>query len=397
MLLAKYNRQKQKEDYMKALENIKILDISEKLTVSLATMYLGAYGAEVTKIEKPGTGDRARSWAPVRDGSSIYFNYLNGGKKSMALDITTPEGAEILKKMLPMYDVICVDAEAGYMESLGLGYEDLKEIREDIIYAAYSYYGQTGPYKNKVASSLTVQAKAVAMDMTGEVGAPPVHTAPSVSEHYSAAYLATGVVMALVDRNQRGIGQMIDIALYDSIFSCIEAAPAAYSTIGEIQSRKGNSDPTCAPYDTLPTADGFVALGVATCSQWMKFCAAMDYDDLAEDERFSVDATRLANYDNILKPILVERFSTLSKFDIEKRCGSEGVPCCAVLDVAEITDNPNTILNGYMTVFENGRLGKLNYPSVPFMLSKTPAKPFEDAPALGEHTDEILQMINEIN
>lgn len=224
---------------MKALENIKILDLSEKLTVSLATMYLSGYGAEVTKIEKPNGGDSARKWEPRKAEESIYFNYLNGGKKSVTLDITTKEGTEILKKLVPMYDVVCVGTEAGYMDSLGLGYEDMKALKEDIIYAAYSYYGETGPYKNKPSSSLTVQAKGVAMDMTGVHGDYPVQAAPSIAEHYSAAYFATGIVMALVDRNIRGIGQKVDIALLDSIYSCIEAAPAAYSTVGEIHKRKG--------------------------------------------------------------------------------------------------------------------------------------------------------------
>ena len=210
---------------MKALENVKILDLSEKLTVSLATMYLSGYGAEVTKVEQPGVGDRARGWTPIKDEESIYFNYLNSGKKSLSLDITTKEGAEIFKKLVPLFDVVCVGKEAGYMESLGLGYEDLKAIKEDIIYAAYSYYGETGPYKNKPASSLTAQAKGVAMDMTGVHEQYPVQSAPSIAEHYSAAYIATGIVMALIDKNIRGIGQKVDIALLDSIYSCIEAAP----------------------------------------------------------------------------------------------------------------------------------------------------------------------------
>ena len=271
---------------MKALENVKILDLSEKLTVSLATMYLSGYGAEVTKVEQPGVGDRARAWAPVKEDKSIYFNYLNSGKKSLSLDITTKEGAEIFKKLLPFFDVICVDKEAGYMESLGLGYEDLRKIKEDIIYASYSYYGETGPYKNKPASSLTAQAKGVAMDMTGVHEQYPVQAAPSIAEHYSAAYIATGIVMALIDKKSRGIGQKVDIALLDSIYSCIEAAPAAYSTVGEIHKRKGNFDPSCAPYDTFETSDGYVAIGVATQQQWLSFCDALDMQDLKEDPEF---------------------------------------------------------------------------------------------------------------
>lgn len=376
---------------MNALEHIRILDLSEKLTVSLATMYLSGYGAEVVKVEKPDGGDRARSWAPQKGGKSIYFNYLNAGKKSLTLDIHTEEGAEILKKLLPLYDVICVDAEAGRMEALGLGYEELKAVKKDIVYLAYSYYGETGPYKNKPASSLTVQAKGVAMDMTGVHGGYPVRLAPSIAEHYAAAYIATGIVMALTDRDMRGIGQKVDISLLDSIYSCIEAAPAAYSTVGEIHKRKGNFDPSCAPYDTFETADGFVAIGVATQSQWLKFCDAMDLQDLKEDPRFIDNEGRRTDYMDVLRPILAERLLPFKKLEVEGRCRVLGIPCCAVLTIPEITDLPNTWENEYMVQVESKQFGTLKYPSIPFALSETPARPFADGPALGADTDALLK------
>lgn len=375
---------------MKALENVKILDLSEKLTVSLATMYLSGYGAEVTKVERPGKGDAARGWAPVKEEKSLYFNYLNSGKKSVSLDITTKEGAEIFKKLIPLFDVVCVDKEAGYMERLGLGYEDLKKIKADIIYAAYSYYGETGPYKNKPASSLTAQAKGVAMDMTGVHNEYPVQSAPSIAEHYSAAYIASGIVMALIDKNIRGIGQKVDIALLDSIYSCIEAAPAAYSTVGEIHKRKGNFDPSCAPYDTFETADGYVAIGVATQQQWLNFCDALGFEDLKEDPRFADNEKRRGDYMTGLRPILAEKLIHYNKLDVEKKCRAKGIPCCAVLTVPEITDLPNTLENGYMITAESKTFGHLRYPSIPFALHETPAAPFEDAPSLGSDTEAVL-------
>ncbi len=378
---------------MLALDNIKILDLSEKLTVSLATMYLSSYGAEVTKIERPDGGDRARQWEPMKDGSSLYFNYLNSAKKSVTLDITTKEGAEILKKMIPYYDVICLSAQAGQMEEMGIGYEDLKAIKPDLIYAVYSYFGQTGPDKNKPASSLTAQAKGVAMDMTGVHGEYPVQSAPSIAEHYSAAYLATGVVMALIDKNIRGVGQKIDISLTDSIYSCIEAAPAAYSTVGEVHKRKGNFDPSCAPYDTFETSDGYGAIGVATQKQWEKFCDVLQLDDLKEDPRFIDNEGRRTDYMDVLRPILAERLIAYTKTEIENRCRTQGIPCCAVLTIPEITDLPNTLENGYMISTMSEKFGPLRYPSVPFVLSQTKAVPFSDAPELGSDTAECMKQI----
>lgn len=374
---------------MKALKQVRILDLSDKLTGSLATMYLASYGAEVTKVEHPSRGDHARSWAPQREDGSIYFNYLNTGKKSITIDLFTEDGREILNRLLPMYDVICVNSAYGQLP--GLSYEELKAIKSDLIYLSYSYYGDSGPYQRKPASSLTVQAKSVAMDMTGVHGDYPVRLSPSIAEHYQAAYIATGVVMALIDRNLRGIGQKVDIALLDSIYSCIEAAPAAYSTVGEIHKRKGNFDPSCAPYDTFKTSDGYVAIGVATQNQWLSFCDALNLQDLKIDSRFLDNESRRTDYMDCLRPILEKRLSTYTKADIEEKCRARGIPCSAVLTIPEITDLPNTLENGYMCPVESKKFGSLKYPSVPFSLSETPSIPFTDAPELGAHTSAILQ------
>lgn len=207
---------------MNALENTKILDLSEKQTICLTTLYLSSYGTEVTKVEWPGRLGQSEKLGTDQKGDSLYFNHLNRGKKSIILDITTAEGTEILEKLIPFYDVICVGAEAGYMESLGLGY--------GIIYASYSYYGEVEPYKNKPVSTLTAQVKCVAMDMTGVYNKYPVQYAPSIAEHDSTAYFATGIVMDLIDWNSRGISQKVDIALLDSIYSYIEAAPEVFFT-----------------------------------------------------------------------------------------------------------------------------------------------------------------------
>lgn len=381
---------------MKALENVKILDLSQKLTASLATMYLGAFGAEVIKIEKPGGGDRARTWEPMKGDDSIYFNYLNSGKKSVSLDITSEQGKEIFKKLAALSDVVVADTKPGYMESLGLGYEDLKAVKEDLIYACYSYFGHVGPNKDKAGSSLAAQAKGVAMDMTGVIGDYPVQAAPSIGEHYAGAYLASAIVMALQDKQNRGIGQMVDISLQDSLYSCIEAAPAAYSTIGEIHERKGNFDPSCAPYDTFETSDGYVAVGVATQAQWEGFCRAMEMDDLLEDPRFSDNEKRRTDYLNILRPVLADRLIHRGKIEVENNCRKIGVPCCAVLTIPEITDNENTIENNYMTVYQSDRFGTLKYPTIPFTLSETPCSPFSDAPEEGRDTEEILQRIKTV-
>lgn len=372
-----------------ALDSIRILDLSKKLTVSLATMYLSSYGAEVIKVEPP-EGDPARKWNPKKDGVSVYFNYLNSGKKSIVLDIKTETGIKTLKRILPEFDVICHDMTEQDAKELGIDYESIKEICPDIIYGHYSYFGDGSPMSERKASSLVVQALGVAMDMTGMPGEEPVNLAPSVGEHYSAAYLATGIVMALIDKSSRGIGQKVDISLLDSLFSCIEAAPAAISSIGEIQRRKGNDDPTCAPYDSFKTNDGYVALGVATHQQWLNFCKAMSFEDFEKNPDYLDDAKRLKNYHVDLRPKLAARLEKMSKFEVESKARTLAVPCGAVLNVSEVISMPNTKENNYMTDFISEKLGVIQYPTIPFVLSETKPKDFEDAPELGTDTNDII-------
>ena len=378
---------------MLPLEELKILDLSSGLTCNLAMMYLTSFGAEVTKLEKPGTGDKVRQWKPEKDGKSIYFYYLNRGKKSLTLDVEKEEGREILKKIISYYDVICVDFEPNQIEAMGFNYESLKLIKPDIIYAACTPFGLKGPLKNKPASSLVVQALGVAMDMTGVINEYPVSSAPSIMEHYAAGYLATGIMLAAIDKKQRGIGQVVDISLQDAIFSCIEAAPAAWSTVQELHTRKGNFDPSCAPYDTFETCDGYVAVGCATQLQWEKFCDVLGFDDLKTDKRFSDNEGRRTDYLDVLRPLVAERLLTMEKLDVEKKCREQGIPCCAVLNVQEITDMPNTMENGFMEVKDTDDMGVIRFPALPFVLSDTSSVVYTHAPELGEHTEEILKLV----
>ncbi len=376
---------------MNALEGVRILDLSGKLTSSLATMYLCSYGAEVVKVEPP-EGDPARKWEPMINGESVYFHYLNSGKKSIVIDYRTPEGAETVKKLAKGFDVICLDLAPADIEKLGLTYEDFREANEKIIYSSYSYFGDNGPYRDRPASSLVVQALGVAMDMTGFPGEEPVHLAPSVAEHYAAGYIASGIVMALLDRNRRGIGQKLDVALLDSIFSCIEAAPAAL-TKDEVQRRKGNDDPTCAPYDSYKTNDGYVAVGVATQSQWVAFCEALGFDDFLADEVLMDPASRLGTYKTNLLPRLAEKLEKMSKFDVEAKARTRGVPCGAVLSIDEVMAMPNTLENRYIDKVSSGKFGEIVYPMIPFTLSLTPAKDFTDAADLGADTEAVMAQI----
>lgn len=323
----------------------------------------------------------------------FFYVLLNGGKKSITLDYTTEQGKEILMKLIQKCDVFCVGEDIPVPERYGLDYETLKKEKADLIYAAYSYFGQDGPMKTKAGSSLVAQARGVAMDMTGVVHEDPCQAAPSIAEHYAAGFFASSIVMALVDKHERGVGQKVDISLQDSIYSCIEAAPAAYSTVGEIHTRKGNFDPSCAPYDTFETSDGYVSVGCATQIQWERFCDVLGFDDLKSDPRFADNEGRRTDYLIKLRPLLAEKIIKMEKGYVEDQCRTQGIPCCAVLNVAEITDMPNTIENHFVKEVESKKFGKLIYPTLPVTLSETPSEIFTEAPMLGEHTKGILEQL----
>lgn len=223
------------------------------------------------------------------------------------------------------------------------------------------------------------------MDMTGMPGGYPVQSGPSIPEHYAAGYLATAMTLALIDREKRGVGQLVDISLQDAMYSCIEAAPVAYSTIGEVQSRKGNDDPSCAPYDTFQTADGYLAVGCAAQDHWERFCDALGFDDLKNDPLCATNDDRVANYASYLRPALAERLLRWEKFDAEKRCRDAKIPCCAVLDVREIVDAENTRVCGFLQ-----QQGDFCFPSMPVILAETPPTYSERVPALGADNDAIL-------
>lgn len=371
---------------MLPLESVKVLDLSEGLVCSLATMYLTRYGAEVVKVESP-KGDKIRSWEPVKDGESLYFQYLNNGKKSIVLDAEDEMDRKKLKNMLPKYDIVCVNVSE---DRWGISYEETRKLKEDIIYAGYSLFGMSGCMSNRPGSSLVVQALGVAMDMTGVLGETPIQSAPSVAEHYAAGYLTSGILLALIDKKKRGIGQKIDISLQDAIFSCIEAAPAAFSSVGEVHTRKGNFDPSCAPYDTFETSDGYVAVGVATEAQWVKFCDALRFDDLKNDERFKENEGRRTDYLNVLRPLVAEKMIHLKKLKVEEICRKNGIPCCAVLNVAEITDMPNTKENGFLKTLTEKNKEEFVIPQLPFQLSDCEEKISVHMPEVGENSSELV-------
>ncbi len=376
---------------MKLLEGIKIVDFTQAHAGSLCTMILADFGAEVIKIERPGVGDLARYWGPFKNESSGYYAFLNRGKHSIGVDGSTDEGREILFKLIKDADVVTENFKYGSMERMGLSYDKIKELNPDIIYAQLNGYGQTGPKKNDIGLDLQLQAGSGMMDRTGFPDGAPTKGGPALGDHISGTYMAISVVLSLIARKKFGIGQKVDIAILDSLCSMLEAAPVTYCLRGEVPPRVGNAYPSISPYDTFKTNDGYVAIGISTDGQWVKFCDALHMDDLKADERFATNESRGDNYDKGLKQSIEAVTSKMSKFEIENILRDARLACGAVYTVSEAMATEQIKDREMLVkVYDEGIGEEILIPGTVIKMSETPGHAQCGAPKLGRDTVKYL-------
>ena len=374
---------------MKLLDGIKIVDFTQAHAGSLCTMLLADFGAEVIKIERPGVGDLARYWGPFKNNSSGYYAFLNRGKKSI-----TEEGKEIIFKLLKDADVVTENFKYGSMDRMGLSYDNIKKINPEIIYASLNGYGQTGPMKENIGLDLQLQAGSGMMDRTGFPNGVPTKGGPALGDHISGTYMATAIMLALVAKKKNDKGQKIDIAILDSLFSMLEAAPATYCMRGEVPPRAGNSYPSISPYDTFKTIDGYVAIGISSDSQWIKFCDALGLDDLKADERYKTNESRGDNYECGLKQAIEKITSKMSKFDIENILRDARLACGAVYTVSEAMSTQQIKDRDMLIeVFDEGIGENIIIPGTVIKMSGTTGKVSAGAPKLGRDTVKYLKKL----
>lgn len=371
---------------MKALEGIKIVDFTRGHAGSVATMILSDFGAEVIKVEKPNATDPARTWAPLQNGHSAYFTYLNRGKRSLAVDFSTPEGRDVVLALVKDATVVVHNLPVGEMESCGLDYEALKAVNPKVIYASLSPFGQTGPLKHKAADELTLQAISGMMDRTGFQDSPPTRVGFHVVDHIAAAYLAMSINLALVYKKRTGEGQFIDLAELDCMFAMMETGPWVYSITGEVLPRTGNSYPSISPYDSIRTRDGFVSLGISTDRQWQLFCAALDLTEMANNPVYMTNESRGDHYEGGLKQELEAVFATMGKFEIEAKLREAKLPCASVYTVPEAMATEHTAVHEMLVEVEDKGAGKVTIPGTTIKMMGTPGSIAGGAPLLGEHT-----------
>lgn len=374
----------------KALEGLKILDFTRVYSGPYCTMLLADLGAEVIKVEAPKKGDDTRMFAPIRQGESGYFMYLNRCKKSITLDLKQKEGKKIAKELAQWADVVIENFSPGTMEKLELDYERIKKMNPEIIYASISGFGQTGPYRNKVAYDAVAQAMGGWTALTGFPDTTPVRVGPALSDAATGIHAMAAILAAVIYKQKTGKGQYIDIAMMDTVFSMLENAVPIKTLMGENPDRIGNSNPSSAPYNLYRTKESHIVIATANDALFKKLIGVMGKPELIEDERFATNPDRKKN-EKALDAIIEEWTMQHTNQEIEQMLNEVRVPVASLKTIAELVDDPQIANRNMLVSLEHPVVGTVRYPGNPLKLQETPPQPTERAPMLGEHTDRILR------
>ena len=371
------------------LDGIKVLDLTRVLAGPYATMLLGDLGAEVIKIEQPGTGDESRNFGPFKNGFSLYFMSVNRGKQSVTLNLKTERGQAIFKQLLEQTDILVENFRPGTMEKLGLDYDTLKAGHPSLIYAACSGFGQTGPYAQQGAYDMIIQGMGGIISITGEPDGPPVRVGTSISDITAALFTTIGVLSALHHRSRTGSGQFVDVAMLDSLVAVLENAVVRYFATGEAPKPLGARHPAITPFEAFASADGHVIIALGNDTLWAKFCEHVNRKELISDERFRTNADRTENHSELF-PILSEIMSHRKTDDWIEALGKIGVPCGPINAMDKVVSHPQVQAREMITRIAHQITGEVEVPGVPIKLSETPGDVDAPAPSLGEHTAKVL-------
>jgi CoA:oxalate CoA-transferase len=374
---------------MLPLENIKVLDLSRVLAGPYCTMILSDLGAEVIKVEIPGTGDDSRSFGPFLNGQSLYFLSINREKKSISLNLKTGRGKEILRELITKVDVLVENYRPGTMEKLGLGYEDLRQLNPGLIYAASSGYGHTGPSSPKASYDILAQAMGGIMSITGWPDAPPTRVGMSLGDITASLYTAIGILAALHQRNSTGIGQKVDIAMLDCQLSILENAITRYQVEQRSPEPLGNRHPTITPFQAYQASDHYFVIAAGNDALWLKLCEVIGRPDLAGHADFSTNKLRT----QYLEELNAELEKTLSRKTADEWIAlidGAGIPCGPINTIDKIMTDPQVLSRNMIVEVEDKIAGPVKIAGNPVKMTSIAEKPFRrPAPGIGEHNREI--------
>lgn len=379
-----------------ALEGIRILDLSRVLAGPYCAMILADYGAEVIKVEQPDGGDPTRHWgppwvgdAPASDRLSAYFLTANRNKRSLTLNLKSAAGQTILRQLIAWADIVVENFMPGTLAGMGLDYAALAAEHPGLILCSISGFGQDGPYRDRPGYDFMIQAEGGLMSITGPADGEPSKVGVAIVDMTAALYATTAILAALHHRSQTGRGQHIDVALLDTQVGWLANVAQNYLATGSPPERYGNAHANIVPYETFPTADGEIAVGMGSDDQFRRFCVMAGRGDLGADPRYQTNAARVMSRTDLIAE-LQKVFAGRTSADWLAALNELRIPAAPINDIPTILNDPHVRTRGMVQTADHPVLGPIDVLGPVAKLSATPATVRTAPPLLGEHSDEIL-------
>lgn len=382
------------------LEKVRVLDLTRVLAGPWATQLLADLGADVIKVERPGSGDDTRGWGPpfvAGDGKpggvSAYFLCTNRGKRSIAIDFESEAGAALVADLAAECDVLVENFKVGSLAKAGLDYATLSKRNPRLVYCSITGFGQTGPHRHRTGYDLLVQAMGGLMSVTGEPDGQPMKVGVATADIFTGLYASNAILAALMERRESGLGQHIDLALLDVQIATLVNQASGYLSSGKVPSRHGNAHPNIVPYQAFATQDGHIVIAVGNDTQFARFASVLGDPGLASDPRFTANAGRVANRVALLaivEPLLLARTSA----DILAGLDRENIPAGPINTMDQVFADPQIAARGLVVEPAAGATG-LRAPVVgnPIHYSRTPIDSAKPAPLLGADADDVLKSV----
>lgn len=387
---------------MGALSHIRVLDLTRVLAGPWCAQTLADFGADVIKVERPRAGDDTRHWGPPylkdADGAdtaeAAYYLAANRNKRSVTVDIATPEGQQIVRELAAQSDVVLENYKVGQLKKYGLDYDALRAVKPDLVYCSVTGFGQTGPYAHRAGYDFIIQGIGGFMSITGERdGAPgggPQKAGVAIADLATGLYSTVAVLAALAHRDRTGEGQYIDMALLDVQVALLANMNTNFLASGKPPVRWGNAHPNIVPYQTFQTRDGWIIVAVGNDGQFRKFVEAGGRPELADDERFATNPSRVRHRDTLV-PILAEMVKARDKADWIGALEAAGVPCGPINDLDEVFDNEQVVARGMQVSLPHPCGADAKLVRNPIRMSATPPEARTAPPLLGAQTDDVLR------
>ena len=372
------------------LRDLLVLDFTWALSGPYATMILADLGARVIKVEMPGRGDFSRENGPFVNGLSTYFASISRGKESLTVNLKHAEGRRLILGLARRADVVVENFVPGTMANLGLGYDALRAENPRLIYASCSGFGQTGPYRDRPALDIIVQAMAGTMSVTGEPGRAPARVGYSVGDIGASLFLAVGILAAVHERARSGQGQHLDVAMLDAQIAMLENAFIRHLAAGEVPGPLGTDHPVITPFGAYKARDGYLALAASKDPQWKTVCDVVGHPEWRDDPRFASLALR-NDHRVAIRELLEEALAVRPRAAWIEAFLKAGVPCGPVSSVPEAAADPQVRARGMIVEIPHPAGGTIRMAGSPLKLSRTPARAQGPPPTVGQHTEAILQ------